>query len=288
VAVAERQHGVVARWQLEESGVRRWTVNEELARGHLLPLHRGVFAVGHRVLTYRGRWMAAVLACGPEAVLSHHAAAALHDLRPVPRAVIDVSAPGKRRHAGVRCHVSTIDPLQRAEIDQIPVTSLERTCLDYAEQATPRQLRAALESAERQSLLDLRKLNHLLDHSPGRRGRKPLTRAMAALTDNPEWTQSPHEDRFLELIRSSDLPLPRANLLIQGELVDFVWREQKVIVEIDSFAFHSGRAAFENDRRRDAELQTLGWRVLRITDRRLYEQPWAVLADVRAMLTHGS
>jgi very-short-patch-repair endonuclease len=285
VRLAERQYGVVAWWQLAPRGVPRWVVDRELARGHLLPLHRGVFAVGHRVLTYRGRWMAATLACGADAVLSHHAAAALHDLRPVPQGAIDVTAPTRRRRAGIRTHESPVPAGQRTEIDRIPVTSLERTLLDYAEQATPRQLRNALDAAERRNVLDLRRLSRLIADSHGRRGLKPLTRAIAQLTDDPAWTQSPAEDLFLELIRHSGLPLPRSNVLIHNELVDFVWPEHKLIVEIDGFAFHKSHEAFENDRKRDRELQKRGWRVLRITYRSLHHDPAGVIEDIREMLT---
>jgi very-short-patch-repair endonuclease len=276
---------VVARWQLQERGVHRWAVDKELARGHLLPLHRGVFAVGHRVLTYRGRWMAAVLACGPDAVLSHHAAAALHDLRPVPQGAIDVTVPTNRRHKGIRTHISAVPADQRTIIDRIPVTSLERTFLDYAEQATPRQLGNALEEAERRTILDLRKLRQVIDHSPGRRGLRPLTHALANLTDDPAWMQSPAEDLFLELIRATNLPLPRANVLIDGHLVDFAWPEHKVIVEVDGFHFHTTHEAFENDRKRDRRLQKLGWRVIRITYRDLHDDPLGVLEDIRELLS---
>jgi very-short-patch-repair endonuclease len=285
VALAERQYGVVARRQLQEHGMHRWTVDKALARRHLLPLHRGVFAVGHRVLTYRGRWMAAVLACGPEAVISHHAAAALHDLRPLPQGAIDVTAPTHRRHEGIRTHISRVARDERTEIDRIPVTSLERTLLDYAEQATPRQLQKALDEAERRTILDLRKLQRSVDRGVGRKGLKLLTAAIANLTDHPAWTQSPAEDLFLDLIRAADLPLPRANVLIHTHLVDFAWPDQKVIVEIDSFRFHSTREAFEDDRERDVDLQKLGWRVLRITDRRLHEDPAGVIRDVKEMLS---
>ncbi|MFL5861841.1 MAG: DUF559 domain-containing protein [Solirubrobacteraceae bacterium] len=284
MALAESQHGVVARWQLVQEGLQSWAVDKEIARRHLLPIHRGVFAVGHRRLSHNGHWMGAVLACGPDAVLSHHAAAALHDLRPRPQGKTDVSAPGKRQHTGVRCHVSSVPQPQRTEIDRIPVTSLERTYLDYAEQATPRQLDAALEAARRRDLLDLRKLNDLVNRSHGRRGVKPLRQALAKLTDDPPWTQSPLEEAFLALIHRTNLPRPRANVLVHGELVDFAWPRQKLIVELDGFAFHASRARFESDRKRDIELQKRGWRVLRITHRRLIEDPARVIADVTHLL----
>jgi very-short-patch-repair endonuclease len=286
VRAAERQHGVVAWWQLAARGVPRWTVDRELARGHLLPLRRGVFAVGHRVLTYRGRWMAAVLACGSEAVLSHHAAAALHQLRPRPQGAVDVTAPTIRSHPDIRAHVSAVPPEQRTRIDRIPATSLERTLLDYAEQATPRQLAAALEAAERRNLLDLRKLHRVIADSFGRRGLRPLRAALAEFDGDPAWTQSELEEAFLELLRATELPCPRTNVIIEGELVDCAWPEHRLIVEIDSYTYHRTRRSFEADRERDAKLQRRGWRVLRITDRRLHADPAGVIADIRAMLAN--
>ena len=238
----------------------------------------------HGILTVRSRFMAGVLACGPEAVIPHHAAAALHDLRPLPKGTIDVTAPNSHRRTGIRCHVSSVPPQHRTRIDRIPVTSLERTYLDYAEQSTPRQLKAALEAGDRRDLLDLSTLQPVIDNSNGRRGTKPLRAAIAALTGDPQWTQSPLEDRFLELIRGTDLPPPRANILIEGHLVDFAWPEHRLIVELDGFAFHSDQEAFEDDRKRDTDLQKKGWRVLRITYRRLHSHPAGVIADVRHML----
>ena len=119
----------------------------------------------------------------------------------------------------------------------------------------------------------------MIDNSNGRRGTKPLRAAIAALTGDPEWTQSPLEDRFLELIRGTDLSPPRANGLIEGRLVDFAWPEHRLIVELDGFAFHSDHEAFEDDRKRDTDLQKKGWRVLRITYRRLHDDPAGVIAD---------
>lgn len=282
--LARSQHGIVAGWQLAELGFTRPMIHRRVRWKEFRPVHTGVFFVGQGPLTFRSRFMAAVLACGRAAVLSHHAAAFLWDLRPLPQGAIDVTAPNGHRRTGIRCHVSSVPAPHRTRIDRIPVTSLERTYLDYAEQATSRQLKAALEAGDRRNLLDLRTLQSVIDNSNGRRGTKPLRSAIAALTDDPAWTQSPLEDLFLELIRRSDLPPPRANVLVEGALVDFVWPEQKVIVEIDGFGFHTTHEAFENDRRRDTELQKRGWRVLRITYRRLHEEPDAVIADVRHML----
>jgi Protein of unknown function (DUF559) len=284
-ALLDRQHLVVSLWQLADCGYSEWAVRRAVAAREFRRLHRGVFTTGGPRLTFSARCMAAVLACGLDAVLSHHAAAALHDLRPVPQGAIDVTAPGKRRHRGVRSHVSSIARHQRTEIDGIAVTCLERTYLDYAERATSRQLLAALEAGERRNVLDIRRLRMVIDDSPGRRGLKPLSHAMAQLTDDPAWTQSPAEDLFLELIAAAGLPLPRANVLIEGVVVDFVWPQQRLIVEIDGFAFHRTHAAFENDRRRDRELQKRGWRVIRVTYRQLQEEPHTVIKDVAHMLS---
>jgi very-short-patch-repair endonuclease len=282
--LARGQHGVVAGWQLAELGFTLPMIHRRVRWKEFRPVHTGVFFVGQGPLTFRTRFMAAVLACGPEAVISHHAAAALHDLRPLPQGAIDVTAPENHRRKGIRCHVSAVPPRHRARIDAIPVTSLERTYVDYAEQSTARQLKASLEAGERRNILDLRTLQSVIDSSNGRRGITPLRAAIAELSDDPQWTQSPLEERFLELVRSTDLPRPRANVLIEGHLVDFAWPEHRLIVELDGFAFHANRGAFETDRGRDNHLQKKGWRVLRITYRRLHTDPAGVIADVRHML----
>ncbi len=288
-ALAARQHGVVARWQLDALGLERGAVAQRLRSAQLHPIHRGVYAVGHTRLTTRARWLAAVLACGPEAVLSHHAAAALWDLRPAPQARIDVTAPGKRAHIGVRCHVvRSLLPQDRAAIDAIPVTTLHRTLLDYAEVSSPRQLAGALEAAQRRDLLDVRALDALLARSPGRRGTRPLRAALPALRDEPPWTQSQTECRFLELIAEGGIPAPRANVLIAGELVDCVWLGQRLVVEVDSWEYHRTKRSFEADRRRDAKLQIAGWRVARVTDERVWREPRGVIDELARLLGDGA
>ena len=244
-----------------------------------------MYAVGHTRLTVRAHWLAAVLACGPEAVLSHHAAMALWELRPAPAAQIDVTAPGRRTHAGVRCHVSrTLGPADRTTVDGIPVTSLERALLDYAEIALPRQLRAALEAAQRIGRLHRRRVEALLERSSGRRGVTPLRAALQQLHDEAPWTQSGAERRLLELIRAAGLPEPRANVLVEDELVDCVWPAQRLVIELDSYGYHRSRRAFEDDRRRDTKLQLAGYRVVRLTRERLEHEPLRVIEDVRALV----
>jgi predicted transcriptional regulator of viral defense system len=184
-ALATRQHGVVATWQLLRLGYSHTQISDRRAAGRLRRIHRGVYAVGHRRLSPNGRWMAAVLTCGAEAVLSHQAAVALWDLRPRGTGPVDVTVPGrkKRGQRGIRVHnVRALADAGRTLLDGIPVTSLPRTLLDYAEVARPQRLRLALEAAERQGLLDLRAIEELLARSPGRRSRAALKAALAELS----------------------------------------------------------------------------------------------------------
>jgi predicted transcriptional regulator of viral defense system len=150
--LAARQHGVVAFPQLKALGFTKYAVHRRVRTGRLHALYRGVYAVGHRALTTKGRWLAAVLACGPSAVLSHRTALALWALRPVSAGPIDVTVlrSGGRGQPGICLHcVRALRAKDRTILDAIPVTSVARTLLDYAQTASPQQLRAALQSAER-------------------------------------------------------------------------------------------------------------------------------------------
>jgi very-short-patch-repair endonuclease len=286
--LATRQHGVVASWQLHEIGIRASGIKRRVAAGRLHRIHRGVYAVGYRRLSPRGWWLAAVLACGPDAVLSHRAAIALWDLRPRVPGPVDVTV-GRTRHSrqGIRVHsVRTLDEADIATRDGIPVTSLHRTLLDYAEVARTQQLRLALEEAERRALLDGRALHALMARSPGRRGHRPLRAALSEISD-PPWTQSELERRLLALIRGCGIPEPHCNVVVAGHLVDFHWPAQRLVVEVDGYAFHRSRTAFERDRERDAALQLAGLRVLRVTHRRV-SQPQPLIAQLRALLAGAS
>jgi very-short-patch-repair endonuclease len=283
--LAERQHGVVSWWQLERLGYPRWSVSRLVKLGLLHRLARGVYAVGHTRLTARGRWMAAVLACGPGAVLSHQAAAALWELRSVPSGRIDVTATGKHTVRGVRCHVARRLPRpDRMVIDGIPVTSLHRTLLDLTPRLSDQRLRSYLEAVQGRDLLDLRSLDALLARSAGRAGTRRLRDGAAALAEEPPWTQSKGERRLLELVRAAGLPEPACNVYVEDELVDFLWRPQRLVVEIDHYGTHGSRRSFEEDRRRDIRLQRAGFRVVRITYEQLRRNPAEVIGDITALL----
>ncbi|MGH2890547.1 MAG: endonuclease domain-containing protein, partial [Solirubrobacteraceae bacterium] len=143
---------------------------------------------------------------------------------------------------------------------------------------------SAVEAAERQQKLNLLTLRPLLERSAGRRGAGRLARALAELTDEPPWTMSELENQFRELLDGSGISMPEFNVLIEGELVDAVWRRERLVIEVDSWEFHRGRTQFEADRRRDARLQLAGWRVLRVTHRRMTADRPALLNEVRRLL----
>ena len=250
-------------------------------------MHRGVYAVGHRDLSTEGRWLAAVLACGPSAVLSHRAALALWALRPKPSAPYDVTilaAGGLRRKPGIRLHCSRVlPPRDVTTVNAIPVTSVARTFLDYARTANAQQIRTAIEAAERLELFDGRAMHDLLDRSPGRATTK-IRAVLADMTDMVPWSRSELERRFLELIREAGLPEPQVNMKVLGEDADFYWPTQRLIVETDSWGFHRSRAQFEEDRRRDTQRALQGLQSIRLTQRRMHTDRARVQAELRALL----
>jgi very-short-patch-repair endonuclease len=286
--IAGRQHGVIARRQLLELGFGRGAIRYKLAVGRLHSIHREVYAVGHANLTARGRWMAAVLACGQDALLSHKSAAALWGFGSAAATDIDVTTTGRTRYGlpGIALHlVRGLHPDDRALQDAIPVTSVSRTILDLAEVLPQRRLERAFEEAERLQLLDMNALRRLRERAHGRHGLIPLDALLSEQWRPYPEMRSELERLFYELCRNAGLPPPAMNVIVAGFEVDAVWPDHKLIVELDGYAFHRTRAAFERDRLRDAALQTAGYRVLRATYRRLSYEPDAVIGAIRALLS---
>jgi hypothetical protein len=286
-ALAARQHGVVAYRQLLELGFGRRAIQSRVARGRLHRVHLAVYAVGHSALSGNGRLLAAVLACGPGALLSHWSAGAHWQLLPTSRSAVDVTVPSRTRagNRGIVVHQARhLHPDDGTVREGIPVTSVARTLLDLAEVVRPRQLERAVEEAERLRLFDLRDLEELCERSRGRRGLRPLRAVLGGAVGEPPATRSELERRFLDLCREAGLPRPAVNLAAAGFEVDALWPRQRLVVELDGHAFHGTRAAFERDRVRDAELQLAGYRVLRLTHRRLKDEPAAVARTVATLL----
>ena len=285
--LASRQYGVVARRQLLALGLSTSAIHRRVAAGRLLPRHRGVFAVGHRAIERRGHWLAAVLACGPGSVLSHRSAAALWGIRPTAQTRFDVTTGRKASHhrPGITLHRATLAEIDRTTHDHIPTTSLPRTLLDLASLIPLDALVRALEEAERRRLIDTRPIDELLARANGHPGTRRLTQALRVYDPHHVATKSDLERRFVALIAKAGLPRPTLNTLVEGYEVDAFWREQKLIVELDGFAYHRSRKAFERDRKRDAALLTTGHRTLRVTGLRLAAEPQAILAEVGVLLT---
>jgi putative AbiEi antitoxin of type IV toxin-antitoxin system/uncharacterized protein DUF559 len=287
--LADRQHGVVARSQLLERGVGRRAIARRLEAMHLRPLHRGVYAVGHRQISQLGRCMAAVLACGPGAVLSHRCAAVLWGILESWPSTIDITAPRElRSRDALRVRRAWIADDERTVEGGIPVTTVARTLLDLAAVLDLHQLNRALERAEALRLSDALPLAAVVARHRGRRGTANLKAAMKEGI-RPVVTKSELERRFLTFIDKAGLPRPRTNVWLQiGDdwiEVDCVWDEQRLIVELDSRAYHRTTAAFERDRRRDRRIQAAGWRPIRITDKMLRTERATLVADVRALVS---
>lgn len=289
--LASRQHGLVTRRQLIEAGVKGPAIAYRVRIGRLAAVHRGVYRSGPVTTTYH-REMAAVLACGKEAVLSHRSAGSLWGLlhEASNEAPVDITTTGQRRpsRGDITIHRTRRLPVdERALRHGIPTTSAGRTLLDLASCIRGPRMERAVAKALRNGLVSVEDMGTLLDRHKGRRGIGFL-RELVKTDEAPALTRSEAEVRFLKLMRRSGLPRPAVNTRLRGFEVDFLWRSHRLIVEIDGFAYHGGRAAFERDRNRDATLTAAGYRVVRITWRQLTRETEAVLARVAQALVSGT
>jgi very-short-patch-repair endonuclease len=247
-----------------------------------------VYAAGHARLRREGHWLAAVLAAGPGAVLSHRDAAGLHRLRPANHIRTDVTTTRQPRAIeGIAIHRTTSLDAQDVEtIAGIPVTTVARTLLDLAGQVPRDHLTKAIKEAERQRTFDLRAVEAAMARTRGRtgRGHRALREAIeeyAALGLSA--TDSILEDAFLRLVRRAGLSKPATNVLIEDFRIDAVWRTQRVAVELDGWIDHGTRRSFERDRERDAALTSAGWRTVRFTHHHVTRRPDHVLSTLRRL-----
>lgn len=283
-ALADRQHGVVSQGQLRDLGLSRMAIDRRRRRKLLRPLHRGVYAVGHLAVGDAARRLAAVLACGPGAVLSHGSAAgAWAMLRGAGMNPVHVTVPARNcgQKAGIRVHrVNVLDVGEVTQRHGIPITSPARTILDLATSgAAERTLERAIDEACIQRLLTLETIETALAAHPGRRGAARL-RALLELPGASAVTRSQAEETLLELIRRAGLPRPIAGAQLGAFTVDFYWPSHRVAVEVDGYRFHSTRGAFERDHEKDLELRSRGIALLRFTWRRLSQRPEATLVQI--------
>ena len=273
--LAERQHGVVEHGQLIALGLSDSAIAWRVTVGRLHRLHVGVYAVGHRKLSAAGRRLAAVLACGRGALISHQTAADLWNIRPSasPRIHVTVPTTAGRRRPGIAVHRSrSLGPEHVSEVDGIPVTSVSRTLSDLARTLDAASLRKTIERANRLRLLDVASL----PRTP--RLEQALRAAHLGHVD------SDLESDFLALCRSHGIPMPETQALVAGHRVDFLWRQERVVVETDGWEYHSRRREFRDDRRRDAELTLLGYAPLRFTYDDVHQDAEKTASSVMALL----
>ena len=265
--VAARQYGVVSAAQLVGAGISKDATFHRLRVGRLHRVHRGVYAVGHLRLSNNGRRMAAVLACGDGAVVSHRSAAALWSLLPTFTGPVDVTVPdlgGRRSRPGIRVHRSRKLTAEAQTLHRgIPVTTPARTIADLRRVVPPERLRRAIREAE------------VLGFDLGESG-------------DPEFTRSELEHLFLRLCRRHRLPMPTPNAPVGRFTADFLWQERALIVETDGYRYHRGRQAFEDDRKRDIELRMRGYEVVRLTYRQVLDDPARIAAMLGTLLSRAS
>jgi very-short-patch-repair endonuclease len=277
--LVENQHGVVSRSQLLERGYSPKAIKYRVATGRLHPVYRGVYAVGRPELSQHGRWMAAVLSCGPEAALSHASAAAFLGIRPVASGPIHVSVPLHvvRRRVGIVVHrrAAAAADIRR---DGIPATNVTCTLIDLAVQLAREELEAAINQADKLDLIDPEQLRAALEDigpRPGLRAlRETLDRRTFTLTD------SELERRFLPLAGAAGLPKPETGRSVNGFKVDFYWPALGLVVETDGLRYHRTPAQQARDRIRDQAHTAAGLTPLRFTRAQVRFEP----AHVRATL----
>jgi very-short-patch-repair endonuclease len=284
--LAKRQHGVVSIRQLTGPlGYSRSAVYRAVDTGRLHRLYPGVFAVGHTNLTLHAHCLAAVLACGPNALLSHVSAAWLWDLTKTSPLPASVSTPlHRRRRPGIRLHEArSLAAEDRALRDGIPVTAWPRTLLDLAATIRFEWLEKMVERSEDLELFDLRPVEDLLERTLGHPGHGRLRKAIA-LYKPSSFTRSTLEKQFLELCLESGLPQPRTNFVAHGFELDCYWPEFRFAVELDVFETHGTRAAFERDRKRQEDLLLSGIAMTRVTGPRLEREPREVMRRLARLL----
>lgn len=286
-ALADDQHGQASRAQLRARGVSAEAIKNSLAAHRLRPMFPGVYAVGHRAVTTEGWCQAALLYCGDDAVLGHHTASLLWRMATpslFPICLIVPSARG-RELSRLRPRRMRLHHRDWQTLDGLRLTTPARTIVDMAGELTARGTRRLIERAQDVKRFDPRRIEAVLERSPRRPGCRPLLDLLALLRPDGDGARSHLERLFLRLLRSHGLPLPEVNVTIEGRERDFVWREQRLVVEVDGYAFHSSKAAIARDKRRDRELTAALWRPARFTYEEVAFEPTATATELAGLLT---
>jgi very-short-patch-repair endonuclease len=276
---------VVSIRQLEALGYSHSAISRATASGRIHRLYTGVYAVGHTNLSLHGQCLAAVLACGPGALLSHYSAAWLWSLaatRPVP---IHVTSPVQRRNRRpLRLHrARNLSDEDRGLERVIPVTSVARTLLDMAALVEPDWLQRILERCEELGLFELGPVESVIARNKGHRGSVRLRHAIAGYKP-PVFTRSGAERYLLDLLKDAGLPRPATGFNVEGHEIDFYWPDLRFAVELDFYETHGTREAFERDHLRDEDLALAGVETIRVTGRRLEREPGRVVERISLLL----
>jgi very-short-patch-repair endonuclease len=269
------------------TGLSAGKIRHRLENGRLFQLHPGVYAVGTADPGPLGHLLSAVFACGSRAVLSHRSAAVLWRLLEAKPGPIDLTVPGKRTELrnGIRRHSTrSLPPAETTTRLRIPCTTVERVLIDLAATRSP-ELERAVEQGFVNKLIGRTRMQEALDRASGRTGTAQLKRLLAGLLPQLPSTRSELERRFLKLVAQSNLPMPIVNRHREEHRVDFQWPAYRLIVETDGRGIHDNPYAFEEDRRRDLDLELADWHVIRLTWRQVAEQPERLLALLRKRLT---
>jgi very-short-patch-repair endonuclease len=289
-ALAAGQYGVVTRQQLLSAGLTSKEIAVRVRAKRLLPSYPGVYAVGHASLMPEGRRMAAVLACGSGAVLSHGDAAALWGIAAPRGRLIHVSRPSTAGRGPdprrIRLHrVGTLQPWERTLVEGLPTTTVARTLLDLSSGLRSRAIEDAIAQASRLQLFDLVAVGRCLAAHPRQHGAPALRRVLEELrgTDAAD-LHSALEVLLLQVCDDYGLPRPATNARVEGLLVDFCWPAKRLVVEADSYTYHSMPSAFERDRERDQQLTLAGYTVVRFTYKQVTRRRRRVAADIRRLL----
>lgn len=285
--LARGQHGVVTRRQLLELGLGPRAISRRGESKQLERLFRGTYLVGP-IAPPRAREMAAVLACGPDAMVSHRSATGLWSVFPAPSASdpVDITVVGRRSQvSGIRARTATaLADDERTRVDGIPVTSIGRTLVDFAAVASAAELERTVARAEREGLITPPALDALLTRYHRRPG-TPALRAVLKRSGGPALLESEAEKIFLhEVVRKGDLPAPRTNARVGRDRLDFYWHEYGIAVEIDGFRWHGNRPRFNSDRRRITRLAAAGVQVIPITWSQIVDQPTATAVQIAKAL----
>jgi very-short-patch-repair endonuclease len=259
-----------------------------VADGELHRMHRGVYLVGHEALAPLARESAAILACGAGAVISHASAASAWKLEPPqgPDVPVDVTIVGSKRRSREGLRIHQVNGLHRADIrsiDGVPVTAPARTLIDRAATISFEDLECAWADAHVLSLVGRREMEAALKRA-GRRAGVAKVRELLSRDDGSGYERSKAERLMRKLMKAARLPIPAVNERLLGYTIDFLWRPERLVLEVDGYQYHSSRAKFESDRDRDAVLVVAGYTVIRITWWQLLHAPFTVVARVAQAL----